>query len=113
MSIVLLSGASLSLSVSLSLSLTHTHTHTYIYIYILSLRKTKDLLLWDYEFIFILLCVSDLNQKHEEKFNRTSSDLMDKTTQNRHRVGMEVLKSYLLVFFSLPFFLFVYLFLFI
>ena len=28
-----------------------------------------------------------MNQKHEEKYNRTSSDLMDKINQNRHVGG--------------------------
>ena len=27
----------------------------------------------------------DINQKHTKKTNRTSSDLMDKIIQNRHR----------------------------
>ena len=27
----------------------------------------------------------DINQKHKKKPNRTSSDLMDKINQNRHR----------------------------
>ena len=55
-----------------------------------------------------MLCVSDVNQKHEEKYNRTSSDLMDKINQNRHggrKKGEELSPR----FFSLPF-LFVYLF---
>ena len=55
----------------------------YIYIYILSLKKKPKT---GYEFISILFCVSDVNQKHEEKYNRTSSDLMDKIKQNRHGV---------------------------
>ena len=41
----------------------------------------------DYKFISTLFCVSDVNQKHEEKYNRTSSDLMDKIKQNRHGGG--------------------------
>ena len=27
----------------------------------------------------------DINQKHQKRFNRTSSDLMDKIIQDRHR----------------------------
>ena len=29
--------------------------------------------------------VFDINQKYKKKINRTSSDLMDKIIQNRHR----------------------------
>ena len=62
------------------------HNHEYIF----SLKKkTKDRLFSDYKFISILFCVSDVNQKHEERYNRTSSDPMDKINQNRHRVGKE------------------------
>ena len=73
-------------------------------------KKNKDRLFRDYKFISILFCVSDVNQKPEEKYNRTSSDLMDKINQNRHRGGMEegwrVISSF---FFSLRFFyLFIY-----
>ena len=51
----------------------------YTYIYILSLKKkNEDRLFWDYKFISILFCVSGVNQKHEEKYDRTTSDLMDK-----------------------------------
>ena len=52
----------------------------YIYIYIYSFfeEKTKDRLFYDYKFISILFYVSDVNQKHEEKYNRTSSDPIDK-----------------------------------
>ena len=38
-----------------------------------------------------MFCVSDVNQKHEEKYNRTSSDLMDKINQIRHGASEEVL----------------------
>ena len=41
----------------------------YIYIYIFFKEKIKDRLFWDYKFISILFCVSDVNQKHEEKYN--------------------------------------------
>ena len=41
-------------------------------------EKNKDRLFLDYKFISILFFVSGVNQKHEEKYNRTSSDLMDK-----------------------------------
>ena len=51
--------------------------YIYIYIYIFK-EKTKDRLFLDYKFISILFFVSGVNQKHEEKYNRTSSDLMDK-----------------------------------
>ena len=56
----------------------------YIYIYIFFKEKTKDRLL--YKFISILFCVSNVNQKHEERYNRTSLDLMNKINQNRHSV---------------------------
>ena len=56
---------------------------TSIYIYI-SLRKKQNRSHYDYKCISILLYVFEINQKHE-KINRTSSDLMDKIIQNRHR----------------------------
>ena len=53
--------------------------YIYIYTYVLSLKKkTKDRLFYDYEFISMPFCVSGVNQKHEEIYNRTPSDLMDK-----------------------------------
>ena len=66
-----------------------TSVYIYIYIYIFFKEKNKDRLFLDYRFISILFCVSDVNQKHEEKYNRASSDLMDKIKQNRHGVGKE------------------------
>ena len=63
----------------------YTHTHTHIYIFFK--EKNKDQLFQDYKFISILFCFSDVNQKHEEKYNRTSSGLMDKIKQNRHGGG--------------------------
>ena len=63
---------------------THTHTHTYIYIYISLKKKPKT----GYFRIINLFpsCFSFLvwTKKHEEIYNRTSSDLMDKKKQNRH-----------------------------
>ncbi len=44
-----------------------------------------------------MLCVSDVNQKHEEKYNRTSSDIMDKVNQNRHGGEGRGMKSYFLL----------------
>ena len=41
-------------------------------------EKTKDRLFLDYKFISILFFVSGVNQKHEEKYNGTFSELMDK-----------------------------------
>ena len=73
--------------------------YIYIYIYIFSLKKkTKDRLLYDYKFISILFCVSDVNQKHKEKYNRTSSDLMDKINQNRQEnLNVQLLNDFLVL----------------
>ena len=60
---------------------THIHTHTYIYIYIL--EKNKNRSYQDYKFISILLWVLIWN--NNTKNNWTSSYLMDKIIQNRHR----------------------------
>ena len=81
----------------------------YIYIYILSLRKNTNRSHKGYKFISILLCVFDKIKKHKKKFNRTSSDLMDKINRNRHRKegwegieeGWRVISS----FSPLPFFI--------
>ena len=70
---------------------THTHTHTqaYIYIYIciyiyISLRKTKNghIKIID---LFPSCCGFLIYIKNTKRINRTSSDLMDKIIQNRHR----------------------------
>ena len=59
---------------------THTHTHIYIYIYIyISLKKkTKTGYFRIINLFPSCFFVSGVNQKHEEKYNRTSSDPMDK-----------------------------------
>ena len=86
----------------------YIYIYIYIYIHIFLKKNTKDGLLKDYKFISILFYVSDVNQKHEEKYNRPSSDLIDEINQNRHgERGGKGVKNYLLVF-LLPFFYFIY-----
>ena len=41
----------------------------------------------------MLFRVSDVKQKHEEKYNRASSDLMDKIKQNGHGAGRNLTKK--------------------
>ena len=52
--------------------------------------KTKDRLSKDYKFISILFCISDVKQKHEEKYNRTSSDLMNILFYFIHKIFLRV-----------------------
>ena len=56
----------------------------YIYIYYFFKKKQKPVKLgqWIY---FHPVMGFNINQKHQKKINRTSSDLMDKIIQNRHR----------------------------
>ena len=64
----------------------------YIYIYIYFFEKNKNWWHEDYRFISILLWV--LIWINNTKNNRSSSDLMDKIIQNRHRKeGWEGLKE--------------------
>ena len=50
----------------------------YIYIYISLKKKTKTGYFRIINLFPSCFCVSGVNQKHEEKYNRSSSDPMDK-----------------------------------
>ena len=75
-------------------------TYIYIYIYIsLSKNKTGHIRIID---LFPPFMCFFIKQKNMKKINRTTSDLMDKINQNRHRKGgweeeRRRVKSYLLI----------------
>ena len=66
---------------------THTHTHIYIYIYIIyHLEKTQTghiriINLFPSCYVFLIKS----KNTHTQKINETSSDIIDKINQNRHR----------------------------
>ena len=63
--------------------------YIYIYIYTFFRKKPKTSYFRIINLFPSCFFVSGVNQKHEEKYNRTSSDLMDKKNQNRHGWGKE------------------------